>query len=345
MTSQRIFYAALAFSGSVLAGPCDIYASGNTPCVAAHATTRALYDFYKNALYQVQRASDSKTQDILPLTAGGVADADSQDKFCAGTSCVISMIYDQTGNGNNLFAAPSGSATPWQQEPDKLADATAAEINLDGKKAYGVYIVPGVGYRVTDTKNIVTGNSSESMYWVVDGTHYSEDCCFDYGNVEVNVKDTGSGAMETLYFGTCDVHGEKSGDGPWVAADLEDGVWTSTDQPSPSIDFRFFHSMLKGNGDEHALRGGDATNGTLQTYYAGRRPDQYIGRMNLTGAIVLGVGGDNSNRAAGTFYEGAMTRGYPSDETEDSVQANIVAAKYSQRPHMRETKRRNLHNV
>ncbi|MEV4364707.1 arabinofuranosidase catalytic domain-containing protein [Nonomuraea sp. NPDC049625] len=29
--------------------------------------------------------------------------------------------------------------------------------------------------------------------------------------------------------------------------------------------------------------------------------------------------------AAGTFYEGVMTSGYPSDATENAVQANIVA--------------------
>ena len=38
---------------------------------------------------------------------------------------------------------------------------------------------------------------------------------------------------------------------------------------------------------------------------------------------------DNSNGAQGTFYEGVMTTGYPSDATENSVQANVVAAKYA----------------
>ncbi|MFE9672478.1 arabinofuranosidase catalytic domain-containing protein, partial [Microbispora bryophytorum] len=46
------------------------------------------------------------------------------------------------------------------------------------------------------------------------------------------------------------------------------------------------------------------------------------------GAILLGIGGDNSNGARGTFYEGVMTSGYPSNATEDQVQANIVAAGY-----------------
>jgi hypothetical protein len=31
------------------------------------------------------------------------------------------------------------------------------------------------------------------------------------------------------------------------------------------------------------------------------------------GAIVLGTGGDNSNWSVGTFFEGVMTAGYPTD--------------------------------
>ncbi|MEV1205523.1 arabinofuranosidase catalytic domain-containing protein [Microbispora rosea] len=45
-------------------GPCDIYAAGGTPCVAAHSTTRALYSSYNGPLYQVMRTSDNATRDI-----------------------------------------------------------------------------------------------------------------------------------------------------------------------------------------------------------------------------------------------------------------------------------------
>ena len=72
----------LAATGTLVeAGPCDIYASGNTPCIAAHSTTRALYNAYTGALYQVKRGSDGTTTDISPLSAGGVANAAAQDKF------------------------------------------------------------------------------------------------------------------------------------------------------------------------------------------------------------------------------------------------------------------------
>jgi hypothetical protein len=45
-------------------------------------------------------------------------------------------------------------------------------------------------------------------------------------------------------------------------------------------------------------------------------------------AIILGIGGDNSNGAIGTFYEGVMTSGYSTDAADAAVQANIVAAGY-----------------
>jgi len=50
--------------------------------------------------------------------------------------------------------------------------------------------------------------------------------------------------------------------------------------------------------------------------------------MSKEGAIILGIGGDNSVSGQGTFYEGVMTMGYPSDATENAVQ-DIVAAKYA----------------
>src|SRR6516225_2864255 len=120
--------------------PCDIYAAGGTPCVAAHSTTRALYAAYGGALYQVRRASDNTTANISPVSAGGVANAATQDSFCSGTTCVITEIFDQSGNGNNLTDAPGGGAAGG---PDALANATAAKITVGGHEAYGVFIAAG----------------------------------------------------------------------------------------------------------------------------------------------------------------------------------------------------------
>lgn len=72
---QHTLAIGLATSGSLVAaaGPCDIYASGRTPCVAAHSTTRALYSAFNGPLYQVKCSSDSATTTIVLLSAGGVA--------------------------------------------------------------------------------------------------------------------------------------------------------------------------------------------------------------------------------------------------------------------------------
>lgn len=97
-------------------GPCDIYAAAGDPCVAAHSTTRALYATYNGPLYQVLRQSDAKTLDVgvvQPAASpvpdrGGYADAPVQDRFCAGTYCWISIIYDQSPKHNDLVQAPRG---------------------------------------------------------------------------------------------------------------------------------------------------------------------------------------------------------------------------------------------
>ncbi|KAI0601771.1 Arabinosidase B [Biscogniauxia sp. FL1348] len=314
-------------------GPCDLYASGGTPCVAAHSTTRALYGSYAGALYEVQRGSDGATSTIAPLSAGGVADAAAQDAFCAGTTCVISVIYDQSGNGNHLTQAPAGGFSgPEADGSDNLASAVGAPVTLGGQKAYGVFVSPGTGYRNDATSGVATGDGSEGMYAVLDGTHYNGACCFDYGNAETSARDTGDAHMEAIYYGTCTVWGTGAGSGPWLMADLENGLFSGAgagqNTGDPSISSRFLTAVLKGEPNQWAMRGGDSASGALSTYYSGVRPSGYS-PMYEEGAIILGIGGDNSNGAQGTFYEGAMTSGYPSDATENAVQANIVAAKYA----------------
>src|SRR3954447_11604769 len=312
-------------------GPCDIYAAGGTPCVAAHSTTRALYAAYNGALYQVRRASDNTTRDIGLLSAGGYADAAAQDSFCSGTSCVITVIYDQSGRGNNLTQAPGGGAAGG---PDNLAVATAAPTMINGHKAYGVYVAPGTGYRNNHTSGIATGDQPEGMYAVFDGTHYNGGCCFDYGNAETSSNDTGNGHMEAIYFGNIKVWGYGTGNGPWVMADLENGLFSGVNAGynanDPTISHRYLTAIIKGEPNHWAIRGGNAQSGGLSTFYNGARPNVAgYNPMRKEGAIILGTGGDNSIGSAGTFYEGVMTSGYPTDATEDAVQANIVAAGYA----------------
>ena len=202
MFNKAALLSAITFAVSVSAAPaatgaapCDIYASGGTPCVAAHSTTRALYSAFNGALYRVVRQSDNAGQDIVPLSAGGVANAASQDQFCSGTTCLISTIYDQSGRANHLTQAPPGGFSgPDFNGADNLASAIGAPVTLKGTKAYGVFVSPGTGYRIDKTNGVATGNQPEGMYAVMDGTHYNDNCCFDYGNAEVSNTDTGNAA-------------------------------------------------------------------------------------------------------------------------------------------------------
>lgn len=314
---------------------CDIYAAGGTPCVAAHATTRALYASYNGPLYQVRRSSDNTTRDIAPLSAGGVANAAAQDSFCANTTCLITIIYDQSGKGNHLTQAPPGQFQgPAPGGYDNLANATWAPTMVGGSKAYGVFVAPGTGYRDNTTTGVATGDQPEGMYAIFDGTHYNGGCCFDYGNAETNSRNNGNGTMEAIYFGNIKVWGYGTGNGPWVMADFENGLFSGVNAGynanNPTVNHRFLTAIIKGEPNHWAIRAGNAQSGGLSTYYDGKRPNVAgYNPMRKEGAIILGTGGDNSVGSAGTFYEGVMTSGYPSDATENAVQAGIVAAGYA----------------
>jgi hypothetical protein len=91
--------------------------------------------------------------------------------------------------------------------------------------------------------------------------------------------------------------------------------------------------MVKGKPHTFAVKWADAATGPMKTYWEGAYPAKGASGgkydpMRKQGAIILGIGGDNSNWAVGTFYEGAMTTGYATNATDSAVQANIVAAGY-----------------
>ena len=318
-------------------GPCDIYASGGTPCVAAHSTVRALYGSYNGNLYQVRRASDNMTRDIGLLAAGGTADAAAQDSFCAGTSCVITVLYDQSGRGNDLWY--QGSPQVPGSSQSRPANASSESLTIGGNKAYSLYINPSNSYwRDGHLTGVPTGSAPEGMYMVTSGTHVNNGCCFDYGNSETTRSADAAGAMDAINFSTQCWFGGCSGTGPWVQADLEWGLFSGGSQSwnpnQRAFTSRFVTAMLKNNGTTRfALKGSNAQSGNLFTLWDGALPSGYS-PMKKQGAIVLGSGGDcckpggGANLSAGTFYEGAMVAGYPSDATENAVQANIIAAGY-----------------
>ena len=311
--------------------PCDIYAASGTACVAAHSTTRALFGTYNGSLYQVRRASDGATANIGLLTAGGYANAAAQDSFCSGTTCVITTIYDQTSRHNDLFIEPAGTAGP----ANSGVPADALPVTAGGHAVYGASFSGLMGYRHNAASGVAVNGQPEGMYMVTSGTHVNNRCCFDYGNVEVRIADTGNGHMDAINFGTECWFSPCNGSGPWVQADLENGLFQSGAGGSQNTantgnGASFVTALLKNNGQTtFALKDGNAQSGGLTTRYNGGLPTTSGYRpMQQEGSIVLGTGGDNSNGSIGSFFEGVMTAGYPSDAADNSVQANVVSVGY-----------------
>jgi len=317
-------------------GVCDIYEYAGTPCVGAFSTTRALYSSFDGPLYDLKRDTDGEIQSIGCVSPGGVADSTSHDTFCNDTNCTINRIYDQSPKQNHLTVAPGG---PWYSPfRDHGVHASRARTTLNGKKVYGAFFEAKMGYRNDNTTGVATGNEPETIYMVADARHFNDKCCFDFGNAEVNVRDDGAGTMEAVYYGTSTgglfpTH-KGTGSGPWVMADLENGLWggTSTVNPDnhPFQNSSFIVAMVKGNSDSFTLKGGDAQASSaqsLQILFDGPRPERYT-PMKKQGAILLGIGGDNSNGGVGTFFEGVLTKGHTTDSSDDDVFINILSAGY-----------------
>lgn len=334
-------------------GPCDIYAEDDCPCVAAHSTTRALYAAYNGPLYQVKRMSDGTTLDIGVVQpsagdAGGYADAAAQDEFCKDTYCWITTLYDQSGTENHLKQAPRGAFIgPALGGLNNVPMADMAPITLMGHKVYGIFIAPDMGLRWNDTKGTAVDDQAQGQYWVINGHHFNDGCCFNYGNVETDSRDDGDGTMESTYYGNARFWYYGQDQGPWIMTDQENNlVGCVNPDPRdkfcadlPSISWRFVTATADGEPGHWRSMGADAQNGNLQILYDGGRikntnfPDKKSSYdpMRKQGAIVLGNGGDNNNYSQGTFYEAAMTASgtFPSKEANQKIQANIVEAAYA----------------
>ena len=320
--------------------PCDIYADDGGPCVAAHSTVRRLRSAYTGPLYQIRVGGSPSgtggTTENIEFDTDGFAKAGDQDAFCATDSCTISIIYDQSGKGNDLTVAPPGGK---KTTGDNEAKASALPVTISGHSVYGEHNPIGVGYRNNAATGTATGDDPQTVYMVASADYENAACCFDYGNAERNSRDNGEGTMEAVYFGSCTVWNRGGGSGPWVMGDLEDGLWAGDTNPyegntSLPPDYTYVMGLVKGEkkspacnqGNGHwSIKVGNAQSGRLSTPFDGKRPSSKYNPMRREGAIILGTGGDNSNGAQGNFFEGVMTAHYSSNAADDAVQANIVS--------------------
>lgn len=322
--------------------PCDIYASGSTPCEAAYSTTRALFASYGGPLYQIQRSSDNSKLNVGLASAGGVVNSAPQVSFCSGTTCTLTLLYDQTTNGNNLPISPGSSCSgcsgglngPGANGADIGANAMALPVTIGGHAAFGVLVNNiGTGYRNNAVRNVPTGSQPEGEYMMTSSMLTSGSCCFDFGSAETNDSDDGNATMNAIYYGSACWVGGCTGPGPWVGGDLENGMYFGNPgvNPSniPSETGTFVSAWEKNNGTTNfTLKFGNGQSGGLTTSYSGSMPGGY-NPMKVQPSIELGTGGDNSPMGKGEFFEGAVTAGLPSDATENAVQANLVAAGYA----------------
>jgi hypothetical protein len=322
--------------------PCDIYAAGGTPCQAAYSTTRALYASYDGPLYQIQRASDSSHLNIGLESAGGIVNSAPQVSFCAGTTCTITELYDQTPNGNNMLISPGtscsgcshGNAGPAANGADIGVPAMALPVTVGGQPAYGMLFDNfGTGYRIENALNVPTGSQPEGIYMLTSSNLTSNQCCFDFGSAETNNSDDGNTTMNAIYYGTDCWTRNCTGPGPWAGGDLENGMYFSAagNNPSsiPGESGMFVSAWEKNNGTTNfTLKYGNGQSGGLTEAYSGALPSGYD-PMHVQNSIELGTGGDNTGQGLGEFFEAAVVSGFPSDATENAVQASITAAGYA----------------
>lgn len=337
--------------GTRVDGPCDVYAAATTPCVAAYSMVRGLAKQYTGPLFQVRSGSSAMntgtggmTKDI-GMTADGFADTASLEAYCMGTTCTVSKLYDQSGNGNHIGVAKKGLSAggTYAAMDDFESSATKGAITAGGRKIYPLYMAAREGYRTAvgvKGMKMPLGSAAQGIYMVADGTHSGGACCWDFGNVSTDP--TKYGVMNTLFFGKA-FWGKGAGDGPWMMADFEAGVWAggskkgdpgwgalSDDHPAnpanPTLAVPFAIGMLKTQTGKWALRMADVKAASdLTTAFEGGTPKN----MDNLGGIVLGVGGDNSNNSWGTFFEGAIVAGYPTVDTDKKVLENVKAVGYT----------------
>lgn len=326
--------------------PCDVLGSAGHECVSAHSSVRVIASSYTGPLYQVE-AGDGTTLDIAAVD--GYADAAAHDAFCGANGCTIKILYDQSGYGNHMTSAPRGSAKPTPANP---VPASSLPVTINGRSVYGMLFRPGQGYRAACNdcvypevfpSGVPIDDDPQTQYMVSSQHDLINGCCFDYGNAEVTANNDGNGTMEAVYLGMGVIWGSGTGPGPWVMADLENGLFPGWENgqfnnisTNTSLQFDFVTAVVVGDtADKNdgkgrfALYGGDATVPEIKEMYDGIRPERpgYV-PMQKQGSVILGIGGDNSDGDGGRFYEGVIALEAATAEVVNALQLAISEAGY-----------------
>jgi hypothetical protein len=272
---------------------------------------------------------------------GGQVDLTTLNTFCTGTTCSVSKLYDQAGNGNDMSQATAAN------QP-----AVQFWTTLDGTAKLPMAVSTNKQWlrNRLQTKKIPTGSKPQTEYMVVHAAFAgaipnTNGCCYDYGNMETQITDDGPGTMSALYFGSATDWTRGAGSGPWGMLDFENGLFAggagiknlnqgsaSVNAQNPSIKYAGNNiAVIFGKTDGTAnftLKYGNAATGTLSTAWSGGlptmpNPTPYI-PLQQQGGLSLGEGGDGSNMGTGAFSEGVVIAAQTTDATDNAIQTNLT---------------------
>jgi hypothetical protein len=328
--------------------------AAGTPFVAAHAMTRTLFAAYTGPLFKALRDSDKKEQDIGIVPATGLVDLAALSAFCSGTTCKVTTLYDQSGNGNDMWRADTAANAPMDNgEAAKLCDLMAIDYwQLSDGTKLPIVVETGAMWKAKaqclrnrdKTKNMPTGAKPQTTYAIFHGKYLNNNCCFNYGNTGNRIHYTGPGTLSALNFSKITFWSKGTGDGPWVMVDWEQGVYagniakcgsgaapsaecTSTgENPNPSIPYDVVTTLFKHDGTAHwAMKAANAKSGTLAVSANLPTLPKGYSPLKQEGGLGLGEGGAGDANGTGAFSEGAVMAGETTDATDDAIQKSIVS--------------------
>jgi hypothetical protein len=342
--------------------PGDVAKAAGTPMVAAHSMTRAMFASYTGPLFKAQRASDKQETDIGTVAGSGLVDLSTLNTFCSGTTCKVATLYDQSGNGNDMWKGDTAANAPMDNgEAPKLCQLLDIEYwqMSDGTKipiALGRGWGPGEEWTRTSqclrnrdkTKNMPTGSNPQTTYGIFHQKYVNPGCCFNYGNTGKKIHYTGPGTLSALNFSKVSYWSKGTGSGPWVVVDWETGVYagniakcnsgaaagttaygcTATgENPNPTVTYDIVTALFKHDGTAHwQAKNGNAKSGTLAiSFDLPTLPKGGYSPLKQEGGLGLGEGGAGDAGGSGGFSEGAVIAGETSDATDDAIQKSIVS--------------------
>ncbi|HEX7508392.1 MAG TPA: arabinofuranosidase catalytic domain-containing protein [Polyangia bacterium] len=346
--------------GSTSAGtlPGDIAKAAGTPMVAAHSMTRAMFDSYTGPLFKALRVSDKQEKDIGIVAATGLVDLSDLSTFCSATTCKVSTLYDQSGNGNDMWKGDTAANAPMDNgeaaklcdlldiEYWQMSDGTKVPLALEhGYEAGKSYKSPAQCLRNRDkAKNMPKGASPLTQYSVFHNKYANDNCCFNYGSTGNKIHYTGPGTLSALNFSRAAFWTKGIGTGPWVMVDFEQGVYAGNiakssasvptsvarsatgENPNPTITYDIVTALMKHNGVSHwALKAANAKSGDLAVSIdLSSLPNGYS-PLKQEGGLGLGEGGAGDSNGAGGFSEGAVIAAETTDATDNAIQKSIVS--------------------